>query len=208
MRFLILLFLCFKAFAHPVIYQGGYVINSSNMPDYSNNYVLYSFDTKWAIGLEHWRFSKDELNTEAGFLKLNHLLLRKNGEDYQANIYLHGGLGGVDQEWGPRGTHGIYQAGIEADWETRKLYTSLKHYEFHSPSKLDMSMTQARLGISPILADFKNLQTWFMVQGMVIDEVNERLMITPMVRFFYHNVLWEMGSSTRGEWMLNLMVHL
>ena len=46
-----------------------------------------------------------------------------------------------------------------------------------------------------------------MLQGMVIDDVNEKLMLTPLLRFFYHNVLWEIGSSTRGDWMLNLMVH-
>jgi hypothetical protein len=28
-----------------------------------------------------------------------------------------------------------------------------------------------------------------------------------MVRFFYHNILWEMGASVKGSWMLNLMVH-
>ena len=66
---------------------------------------------------------------------------------------------------------------------------------------------QVRVGLSPVKALFENLQTWFIVKGMVIQNVEDRVMITPMLRFFYQNVLWEMGSSTRGDWMLNLMVH-
>jgi hypothetical protein len=68
-------------------------------------------------------------------------------------------------------------------------------------------MTQARVGFSPKMADFKDLQTWVMLQGMYTPDVDRKVMLTPLLRFFYHNVLWEMGSSTRGEWMLNFMVH-
>lgn len=206
--FFLLLSLTGLAAAHPVIYQGGWALSSSNMSDYSNNYVMYSPSSKYSVGVDHWRFSRDEANTETALLKINHLLWRDNGEYHQANIYLHGGAGIVDQEWGKIGAHGMYMLGVEADWETRRLYTAIKHYEFHAPGKLDMFTTQARLGFSPYEADFKSLQTWFMVQAMIIDEVQEKVMITPMVRFFYNNVLWEMGSSTRGDWMLNLMVHL
>ena len=172
------------------------------MADYSNNYVMYSFTNRLAVGVDHWRFSKDDENNEMGLLKLNHLLWRGNGHDYQANIYLHGGLGIEDQEFNQKRTRGAYLVGAEGDWETRTLYTSFKYYQFK-----DTSVTQARVGISPKIADFNSLQTWFMVQGMVIDDVDETVMITPMLRFFYQNVLWELGSSTRGDWMLNLMVH-
>jgi hypothetical protein len=204
---LIVLLFSLRSFAHPVIYQGGTALNSANMAEYSNNYLMYSVSNRWAVGADHWRFSKNKKNTEAGLIKFNHLLWRFNGDDSQANIYLHGGVGAVDQEWGKRGTHALYMGGAEVDWETRSLYTAIKRYQFHAPGKLDLSMTQARLGISPFYADFNSLQSWFMLQFMHIDQVVEEVMITPMVRFFYHNVLWEMGSSTRGDWMLNLMVH-
>lgn len=200
----LLLLISFKAFAHPVIYKGGWAISSSNMPDYSNNYVMYSLSNRFSVGMDHWRFGQrdEDLNNDLGLLKLNHLLWRRNGEESQANVYLHGGLGVEDQEFEKKTLRGAYMYGLEADWETRTLYTSLKHYQFN-----DIAVTQARVGFSPKTAKFEDLQTWFMVQGMVINDVNEELMITPLVRFFYHNVLWEMGSSTRGEWMINLMVH-
>ncbi len=202
-KLITLLFLFSSAvYAHPVIYKDGWALSSSNMPDYSNNYVMYSFTNRFAVGVDHWRFTRDDLNNEMGLLKLNHLLWRHNGEDSQANVYLHGGLGIEDQEFEQKRTRGSYLYGAEADWETRSLYTSAKLYQFQ-----DIAISQARIGFSPNKAAFENLQTWFMLQAMHINDVNEKVMLTPLVRFFYQNVLWEMGSSTRGDWMLNLMVH-
>lgn len=199
----VLIFFVFslKAFSHPVIYQGGWAINSSNMPMYTNNYALYSFTNRMSVGFEHDRFDEDEL----GLLKFNSLLLRHNGDASQANLYFHGGVGFIDQN--KKGSRGIYNLGIEGDWETRTLYTSWKHLQFPGAKDASFSVTQGRVGLSPIKTRFEELQTWFMVQGMVIHDVEDTLMITPMLRFFYHNVLWEVGSSTQGDWMLNLMVH-
>ena len=203
----LLFFLTSYASAHPVIYKGGTVFSTSNMPGLSENYLMYSFKPNWSSGASYWRFSNDNKNTELGLAKLNHLLKRWNGTDYQANIYLHGGFGVMDSEIQKNGTEETYMAGVDADWETRTLYASLKHYEFHSPDLSSILMTQGRVGFSPKLSDFNELQTWVMLQGMYTPVVDRTLMITPLLRFFYHNVLWEMGSSFRGEWMFNFMVH-
>lgn len=196
-----------SVFGHPVIYKEGIVASSSNMESYSDNQLMYSWSNRWSSGLNHWRFTKEDKNTEFGFIKLNHLLYRHNGEDSQGNIYVHGGVGVADSEIEKRQTNDAYMTGFEADWETRSLYTSLKYYYFTSPKVTDFSMAQARVGFSPYEAGFDKLQSWFMLQAMVMPEVEAEVIITPLLRFFYHNVLWEIGSSTRGEWMLNVMVH-
>lgn len=196
------------AFAHPVIYEGGWVFSSSNMQEYSNNYLGYSLSSRFSLGVNHWRFGIKENKREGEMVKLNHLLWRKNGLDSQANVYLHGGLGALkDSTAETVGWNSWGLLGIEADWETRTLYTSWKHFHFHSPQRGEIPMTQGRVGFSPKLAGFNDLQTWIIFQGMVIGGVQKKLMLTPLLRFFYHNVLWEFGSSTQGEWMLNLMVH-
>ena len=195
-------------FAHPVIYKEGKVLSSSNMTSYSDNQALYSFTATTAGGLNQWRFTKDDKNTEFAFARLNHLLKRFNGENSQANIYLLSGVGIVDSEIENRSTNEAYMGGVEMDWETRTFFTALKHYQFSSPKVTDIAMTQARVGFSPAEANFDQLQTWFMVQAMYLGDVDRTVTITPLVRFFYQNVLWEMGSSTRGEWLLNIMVHI
>jgi len=196
-----------KLLAHPVIYKDGFVVSSSNMKSYSDNQVMYSWSNKWSSGLNLWRFSKEDKNTDFYFLKLNHLLYRYNGDRSQANIYLHGGLGVVDSELERKKVSESYMTGLEADWESRNLYTALKYYYFTSPRVTNLSMNQARIGFSPYEAEFDQLQSWFMLQFMHTPDINKKIMITPMMRFFYKNILWEVGVSTRADWMLNLMVH-
>lgn len=200
-------FLTLQVSAHPVIYKDGIVVSSSNMSSYSDNQLMYSWSNRWSSGLNHWRFTKDDKNTEFGFAKINHLVYRHNGEHSQGNLYVHGGFGIADSEIEKRQTNEAYMTGFEADWETRTIYTALKYYYFTSPKVTDISMAQARVGFSPNEAGFDKLQTWFMLQAMVMPDVESEVIITPLLRFFYHNVLWEMGSSTRGEWLLNIMVH-
>lgn len=196
LKYLLFFFLTTTAaHAHPVIYQGGWALSSSNMPELSDNYALYSFTNRFAAGVNQWRLGEKQL----GLVKLNHLLWRHNGDGEQANIYLHAGAG--------KGAREVYVSGAEADWETRELFTAVKHYQFTTPGLMDFSMSQARVGFSPRLADFKSLQTWVMLQGMYTPDLDRTVSVTPILRFFYHNILWEMGSSTRGEWLLNFMVH-
>lgn len=197
-----------SALAHPVIYKDGIVVSSSNMESYSDNQLMYTWAQKWSSGFNHWRFTKNKDTTDLGLAKTNYLLYRNNGESSQSNIYLHGGLGVVDSEIEKKATNEIYMAGIDMDWETRRLYSSLKFYQFSSPKVTDINMTQARVGLSAYDAGFESLQTWFMFQAMYLPVVDRKVMLTPMMRFFYKNVLWEIGASTRGEWMLNFMIHI
>lgn len=210
MSYLIGMFVFFftaQVLAHPVIYKDGFVVSSSNMESYSDNQLMYTWAQKWSSGFNHWRFTKDDKTTDLGLAKTNYLLYRQNSESSQANIYLHGGVGVVDSEIEKKATNEIYMAGVDMDWETRNLYTSLKFYQFSSPKVTDINMTQARIGFSPYEAGFESLQTWFMFQAMYLPDVDRTVMLTPMMRFFYKNVLWEIGVSTRGEWMLNFMLH-
>lgn len=196
------------SYAHPVIYKDGTMIGSFNTTFFSDNQLNHSFRQNWAVGLNHVRFTKDDRNTELGLARLNHLLWRKNEDHSQANVYLVSGLGLADSEIENSRTNTAYMGGIETDWETRTLFAALKYYHYSSPDTFDIPMAVARLGFSPLEADFDKLQTWFMLQGMHMGGVESKLVVTPLVRFFYHNVLWEMGSSTRGEWLLNFMVHI
>lgn len=206
--YLLLFTMLSHAEAHPVIYKNGTMIGSQSMSMFSDNQINYSFHQKWATGLNIWRFSKDEKNSDFSLLRLNHLLKRWNEEDSQANIYLVSGAGVTDANIEKSGTKFGYLLGVEADWETRQLFTSAKYYHFSSPQLTDIGVYQARIGYSPYLADFDKLQSWVMLQGMYLSGVNDQVVVVPLMRFFYHNVLWEAGTSFRSEWFLNFMVHL
>ncbi len=198
-----------SSLAHPVIYKGGTMLASQNMSMFSDNQINYSFHQKWATGLNLWRFNREDGKTaEFGLVRLNHLLKRWNTDDSQANIYLVSGAGYATSNFSDTSTKLGYLGGVETDWETRTLFTSLKYYHFNAPTLTDVSMTQARIGYSPTIADFDKLQTWVMLQGMYMGKVDDNVVVTPLLRFFYQNVLWEVGSSLRSEWFMNFMVHI
>ncbi len=197
------------SYSHPVIYKDGTMIASQNMQMFSDNQINYSFHQKWATGLNLWRFNRDNGETaQFGLVRLNHLLKRWNSDDSQANIYLSTGAGVAESNFEHKGTKAGLLGGAEADWETRTLFTSFKFYQFSAPKLVDVSISQARIGFSPYEAEFDKLQSWVMLQAMYMPQVEKNVVVTPLLRFFYNNVLWEIGSSLRSEWFLNFMVHI
>ena len=97
---------------------------------------------------------------------------------------------------------------METDWESRRYYVSGKYQVIRLSRNEPIDYARFRVGIAPYLADYKELQSWFMVQVERQPEYFQTIQVTPMVRCFYRNVLWELGASTTGNWMLNFMVHL
>ena len=194
-----------SSWAHPVIYQEGWVLSQMSMKDMTDTNVAYSLSHRWALGYQYFRL-QDAQGQEDQFnlFKVNHLLTRFNGKDSQANIYLHSGLGHAKYQ--QHNNRLGWMGGVEADWETRTLFTSLK-YLHYGTSQTDHPVVVGRVGFSPFKADFNSLQSWVMLQVWSDPVTSRELKVTPLLRFFYQNVLWEMGASTKGDMMLNLMVH-
>ena len=99
-------------------------------------------------------------------------------------------------------------------------------YETWFSNVMDLSL-RYRLGMAPYVGGMDELQTWLIVQldarppyyyrseAEPLDLVAARsyalppnlLEVTPLMRFFYKNVLWEMGASIRGQFFTSLMLH-
>lgn len=198
---------CFTAasWAHPVIYQEGWVLSQMSMKDMTDTNLSYSLTHRWSMGYQYFRLEDAQGQADQfNFFKVNHLLKRFNGKNSQANIYLHSGLGHA-QNVDFNNRLG-WMGGLEADWETRTLFTSLK-YLHYGTSRTDHPVIVGRVGFSPFKADFNSLQSWAMLQVWSDPVTSREVKVTPLLRFFYQNVLWEMGASTKGDMMLNLMVH-
>lgn len=200
-----LFILSIPSWGHPVIYQEGWVVSQMSMKDMTDANIGYSLTHRWSMGYQFFRLENTQGESDQfNLFKVNHLLKRFNAKDSQANIYLHSGLGHAqnaqfDNRLG-------WMGGIEADWETRTLFTSLK-YLHYGTSQTDHPVVVGRVGFSPLKADFNSLQSWAMLQVWSDPVTSREVKITPLLRFFYQNVLWEMGASTKGDMMLNLMVH-
>lgn len=194
-----------SAFAHPVIYQDGLMWGQMMTPAMTDIQLNYSYRYNWAYGLNGMRFkNQDEETREYAFAKLNHLVKRWNNPNSQGNFYLHSGLG--VERTNIKDSAFSWLGGAEADWESRVWYMAAKWVHLGSENT-DQNLYMARIGHSPILADVNSLQIWFIGQFMYENYMSRTVKVTPMLRFFYHNVLWETGASLDGEWFFSFMVH-
>jgi hypothetical protein len=193
------------ALAHPVAFKGAASFMAFNQPDMQDWQLLYSFERQFSLGVD---FIRDTMSGPERFFlipRLSWLVNRWNGPDYQANIYVYGGAGSAR-------VNGSFElageAALEADYETRETYLSAKASTAFGQHLTPLTVYQARAGFAPYLASFDGLHSWLILQAQYFPgTTNERLRIGPVLRFFYRNVLWELGVSARGTGSFNFMVH-
>lgn len=196
------------AYAHPVVFKDAVAITAGNSPMMTDYWLTYGVTSRLAASLRYWSFRSDRASGPGDrtlvFPQANYLIQRWNQRDSRANLYAMGGFG-IERQNGISSRAAV--GTLEADWESRKYYLAGKHelVRFSKHGTLDYTMIRA--GIAPYVAEYGALHTWFMIQVERQPETFEKIQITPLLRFFYQNVLWEIGASTRGNWLLNLMVH-
>ena len=139
-------------------------------------------------------------------MQANALLKRWNFPDSQGNVYFGAAVG-------DRG-HSLYK--FDIDWEDRRYYIAAAHEQAYRDADNSVSvggdrawdMSKLRLGYAPYVAESGQLHTWFMLQYSRNSLAPKPDALTPLMRIFYQNVLFEIGSSFRGDAYLTLMTHL
>ncbi len=192
--------------SHPVIYKGGWVYWGEFGQSSNSQVISYTFHPNFSIGVKSDYYSN--LNEYRDYkLGMSSLIKRWYLKDSQANIYTSFYAGDFGQNVGQRNINGgVLQAQLDIDWESRSLYTAFAT----SLLKLDgqsLSKYSYRIGFAPYIAGMNVLQTWLILQFRYFEELENKINITPMMRFFYKNVLWEIGSNLKGSSFLTLMVH-
>jgi hypothetical protein len=97
--------------------------------------------------------------------------------------------------------------GLEADYETRRIYTLIGAESLQSPSGVQFNRIRGRVGIAPYKASFTSLQTWIITQVDYMPEMDDRTVVTPLLRFFYNNYALEIGAGLNGKVFLAGMAH-
>jgi len=201
------------AHAHPVTYKGNTNFMVFNSPSMQDLWLGYTFHRNAGVTLRGIRsVQSDHLGGEREFLfpQLNFLVKRWNEVGSQANIYLFAGYG-FEHKRDPQPSQntldGALIAALEADWESRKYYISGKYQLIRLTDKPGLDSEHLRLGVAPYLSEYDQLGAWFIVQAKRMENSFSKLEVTPLLRFYYHNVLWEIGMSLRGKSLFNFMVH-
>lgn len=195
------------ASAHPVSFKGGVGIMSYNSHKMNELQVGYSYNHRLALAHSYLREAKSEFYIP----RVNFLMKRWNETDSQANIYLSVGSG--LEKFNLTNTP-VHLGEFSIDWESRKYYTSLQHLYLRRDNTRNLALpladynhTKLRLGFAPFLADYEDLNIWFITQ---FDKHNEDTQIEALqfLRFYRKNVLWEIGAGFDGAFAFNFMIHL
>jgi len=148
----------------------------------------------------------DHRRREITYTRLNYLVKRWNMADAQANVFVWGGAGQAyvselnEHEF-------AWNAGAQVDYETRRVYSSLKT-DLHHASGFEHRVDTLQLGIAPYKHDFDTLATWFVVQGRqytgVIHEGTEWALL---LRLFKRGAWVEAGVTDDGKLQAMAMVN-
>ncbi len=205
LNLIISLFLNLLVHAHPVTFEDGVMLKNMAREDMSETSITYSFAPRFAVGIEYDRLQMGPLDTSWGLLEFNALVQRWNGEHSQGNIYLLTGAGGY---WDDQQTSSFAgKLGLQADYETRRFYT-LGSFTAWQSEDVESYYALYRVGYAPFVAGYNDLNVWAIMQFDYNPDMRSEVQVTPYLRFFYKNVLWEMGASLRGNFYWQFMVHI
>lgn len=176
--------------------------NQADMLDWQ---LLYSFERNFSFGLDFYRDTMEGPDRYFLIPRLSWLVNRWNGDGYQANIYVFGGVGAARKN---SITEPAIEGALEADYETRQIYFSGKATAVAAKNFDTLAVYQLRAGFAPYQGGFEELHSWLIGQAQYLPYAREnRWRVGPVLRLFYKSVLWEVGVTTQGNWNFNFMVH-
>ncbi len=192
--------------ARPVSYPGGVTAMVMNNPDSNSVHLHYSPTAKYSLGYkgEYWR--DGEYTIQA--VQMNNLLKRWNKPASQANIYLKSGVGVAYSDKGAfdHETEPAFYTGLAADWEDRRFFTSYENRFTEAGDIDDFFMQSARVGVAPYIGEYGDIHTWLMLQVDHQPEAEDKVTVTPLVRFFKGVHLVEAGMNNNGELLFNYVI--
>lgn len=199
--------------AHPTSFQGAWSLINESMPNYRHMMFTHSY-RHWLAPAAHYSriyIEQEDINFEMAAVGINTLFKRWNRPRSQGNFYIS--LAQGREFTNERDQRDVTLVDIDLDWEDRRFYIAGAYTRYfrsqseNDPIKArDVEIKKLRMGFAPYLGDFTDLNTWFIVQ---LAQTNQQTIeATPLLRFYYRNALWEIGSSLRGGWLFNFMLHL
>jgi hypothetical protein len=162
----------------------------------------------YSVGIGHLALQSDldDRSRDITYGRVNYLLKRWNQEAAQANVFVWGGVGKAridsasDDEF-------AWNAGIQADYETRRIYSSIKS-ELHEASAFSHRIDTLQLGIAPYEHDYESLATWFVVQGRrYTGEIFDGTEWALLLRLFKGGKWLEAGATADGKLQAMLMIN-
>ena len=191
----------FVACGKPIAFsQGTTVMAEYGAGTMKEAQVFYAPKYFYSLGVGYLELNSDidGKRREISYARANYLVKRWNMESAQANVFVWGGAGQAYVS--ETNDHAFaWNTGAQIDYETRRIYSSLKT-DLHHSSQFTHRVDTLQLGIAPYKHDFDTLATWFVVQarqytGAIHDGTEWALLL----RLFKRGAWIEAGPATGGK---------
>jgi len=183
------------AFAHGTTVMGEY--GAGTMEELQ---VFYAPRYFYSVGGGHLALHSDidGRSRDITYARLNYLVKRWNREGSQANVFAWGGVGQASLSESSVDPF-TWNAGVQADYETRRVYASLKS-DLYESSAFSHRIDTLQLGVAPYKHDYETVATWFVVQGRrYTGEISEGTEWALLLRLFKGGKWIEAGATTDGK---------
>jgi hypothetical protein len=167
--------------------------------------VFYAPRFRYSLGGGHLSLNSalNDDTRDITYLRFNYLPKRWNLERAQANVFVWGSVGRA--HIGGGGDRFAWNAGGQLDYETRRVYASLRT-ELHEASAYSHRFDTLQLGLAPYEHDYGTLAVWFVVQARRYHGgLFEGTEWAALLRLFKRNAWIEAGPTADGKLQAMLM---
>jgi hypothetical protein len=148
----------------------------------------------------------DHRRREISYARVNYLVKRWNMESAQANVFIWGGAGQAYMS--ETNAHSFTgNAGAQIDYETRRVYSSLKT-DLYRSADFSHRIDTLQLGVAPYEHDYDTLATWVVVQARrFTGEIHDGTEWAVLLRLFKRGGWIEAGVTGEGKLQAMAMVN-
>jgi hypothetical protein len=205
MRFSAGLYLCVIACAPVVAKPIAFANGTTVMAEYGAGtmrelQVFYAPRFDYSLGAGHVDLLSDSGREQdhVEYLRLNYLLHRWNLDTAQANLFAWGGLGAATGSLFS-GTRGAGNAGLQADYETRRIYASLKT-DLQRSSQFSHRTDTLQFALAPYQHEYSGVATWFVFQArQYTGGIHAGVEKAALIRVFKGGAWIEAGVTDGGK---------
>jgi hypothetical protein len=189
------------AMAKPIAFANGTTV----MAEYGAGtmqelQIFYAPRYDYSVGGGHVDFTsnEDDKTEHITYARLNWLVHRWNLDDAQANVFVWGGVGSATGN-SFSGSTFAGNVGGQADYETRRVYASLKT-DLQRSSQFSVRVDTLQLGVAPYKHDYGGLATWFVFQARhYTDNLHSGIETAALLRLFKGGAWVEAGVTNGGK---------
>jgi hypothetical protein len=167
--------------------------------------VFYAPTFRYSLGGGHLSLNSDlnENTRDITYLRLNYLPKRWNLEAAQANVFVWGSVGSA--HIGGGGDQFAWNVGGQFDYETRRIYASLRS-DLHEAPAYSHRIDTLQLGVAPYEHDYGTLAVWFVIQARrYTGNLYDGTEWAALLRLFKRNAWIEAGATQQGKLQAMLM---